>query len=74
VRLGRGQQVCSKAAVIAMGVNFPGRGVGIGISPSDASITRLVGSVLLEQDEHWQLKGRRICSADSMTAILSLKD
>ena len=46
----------------------------IGIFPNDASITRLVGAVLLQQDEHWQLKVRRMFSADSMAAIPSLKD
>jgi putative transposase len=46
----------------------------VGIFPNDASITRLVGVVLLEQDEHWQLEGRRIFSADSKAAIPSLKD
>jgi transposase-like protein len=46
----------------------------VGIFQNDASITRLVGAVLLEQDEHWQLEGRRMFSADSMAAIPSLKD
>jgi transposase-like protein len=46
----------------------------VGIFPNDAAITRLVGAVLLEQDEHWQLEGRRMFSADSMAAIPSLKD
>jgi transposase-like protein len=46
----------------------------VGIFPNDTSITRLVGAVLLEQDEHWQLEGRRMFSADSMAAIPSLKD
>ena len=30
---------------------------------------RLVGAVMLEQDEHWQLEGRRMFSQDSMAAI-----
>jgi putative transposase len=46
----------------------------VGIFPNDDAITRLVGAVLLEQDEHWQLEGRRMFSADSMAAIPSLKD
>jgi putative transposase len=41
----------------------------VGIFPNDASITLLVGAVLLEQDEHWQLEGRRMSSLDSMAAI-----
>ena len=46
----------------------------VGIFPNDASITRLVGAVLLEQDEHWQLEGRRMFSAESMAAIPSLAE
>jgi hypothetical protein len=38
----------------------------VGIFPNDAAITRLVGAVLLEQDEHRQLEGRRMFSLDSM--------
>ncbi|MCT0230740.1 transposase [Synechococcus sp. CS-1324] len=32
----------------------------VDIFPNDASISRQVGAVLLEQDEHWQLEGRRM--------------
>ena len=42
--------------------------------PGDAAITRLVGAVLLEQDEHWQLEGRRMFSAESMAAIPALEE
>jgi len=45
---------------------------GGGIFPKDAAITRLVGAVLLEQHEHWQLEGRRMFSAESMTGIPEL--
>ena len=38
-----------------------------------AAITRLVGAVLLEQDEHWQLEGRRMFSAESMADIPALE-
>lgn len=41
----------------------------MGTFPNDAAITRLVGAVLLEQDEHWQLEVQRIFSLDSMAAI-----
>jgi len=30
--------------------------------------------VLLEQDEHWQLEGRRMFSAESMASIPSLEE
>ena len=46
----------------------------VSIFPNDAAIERLVGAVLLEQDEHWQLEGRRMFSAESMSAIPSLED
>jgi putative transposase len=46
----------------------------VGIFPNDAAIVRLVGAQLLEQDEHWQLEGRRMFSAESMAAIPSLEE
>jgi len=46
----------------------------VGIFPNDAAITRLVGAVLLEQDEHWQLEGRRMFTAESMASIPELED
>jgi hypothetical protein len=40
----------------------------VGILPTDDAITRLLAAVLLEQDDHWQLEGRRMFSLDSMAA------
>jgi transposase-like protein len=40
----------------------------VGILPNDAAITRLVGAVMVEQDEHWQLEGLRLFSQESMAA------
>jgi putative transposase len=42
--------------------------------PADCVYTRLVGAVLLEQHEHWQLEGRRMFSAESMAVIPELGD
>ena len=46
----------------------------VGIFPNDPAITRLVGAVLLQQHEHWQLEGRRMFSAESMATIPELGD
>ncbi len=46
----------------------------VGIFPNAPSIIRLVGAVLLEQHEHWQLEGRRMFSAKSMATIPELGD
>ena len=40
----------------------------------DAAMTRLVRAVLRKLDEHWQLEGRRMFSAENMAAIPALED
>jgi putative transposase len=46
----------------------------VGIFLNDPAILRLVGAVLLEQHEHWQLEGRRMFSAESMALIPDLEE
>jgi len=46
----------------------------VGNIPNDDAIIRLVGAVLLEQLEHWQLEGRRMFSAENMATIPELGD
>jgi len=41
---------------------------------NDASIVRLVGALLLEQQEEWQLDGRRVFSELSMTKLENTSD
>jgi putative transposase len=41
----------------------------VGIFPNDVAIIRLVGALLLEQQEEWQLEGRRVFSELSMAKL-----
>jgi len=41
----------------------------VGIFPNNASIVRLVGAQLLEQQEEWQLERRRFFSEATMAKI-----
>jgi putative transposase len=46
----------------------------VGIFPNDAAIIRLVGALLLEQQEEWQLDGRRVFSELSMAKLDNTSD
>jgi putative transposase len=41
----------------------------VGIFPNDATIIRLMGALLLEQQEEWQLNGRRVFSELAMAKL-----
>ncbi len=45
----------------------------IGLFPDEASVLRLLGSILVEQDDEWRVASRRYFSASSM-AQLALMD
>ncbi len=45
-----------------------------GVFPNDAAIERLVGAVLLEQDEHWQPEGQRMFFAGSKAEIPAINN
>ena len=70
----QGRKIWSTNLLERLGEEVKRRSRVVGIFPDGASFTRLVGTVLLEQEEHWQVEGRRMFTADSMATITSLKD
>lgn len=61
-------QIASTNPLERVNVEIKRRTNVVGIFPNDGSITRLVGALLLEQNDEWQLE-RRYMQLEGLTAV-----
>jgi putative transposase len=63
------KQIASTNPLARVNAEIKRRTDVIGIFPNDAAIVRLVGALLLEQNDEWRLQRRRYMQLEGMNAV-----
>lgn len=68
------RKISSTSPLERLNLEIKRRARVFGIFPNDAAIIRLVGALLLVEQEEWQLNGRRVFSEQSMAKLENTTD